>query len=746
MRPPRLASALLLLVVIVAYACRRDAVTAPRAHGLSFDVSSASSLIAFASNVDGRYHIYTVRPDGSSLTRLTSDSADDRYPAWSPDGRRIAFTSDRDTPRGDLYVMNADGSGATRLTNDAVASNPPRELSHPTWSPDGKQIVFSAAQGGFDGTNLFVINADGSGLTLLTQNPDYDENPSWSPDGARIVFDASRNLQPDGIYIMNRDGSAITEIVGSAQRLGGTEPSWSPDGTLIAAAGCSAAGICTMKPDGSAQTAINSAYPGASPSWAPSGQQIVFVSTRDGNNQLYVMGLDGSSPTRITNDAATDIEPSWQPASQTGGTPPGPYSIFDLGPGRPGDVNNSGQVAYTATMPDGSLRGLLWTDGDATNIGTLGGTNTVPLSINASAQIAGAGTDASGAWHEFLWTNGTLQDLGPGVAPPAIQLSDNFPDPDPALRVINDRGQVAWTGPVSTGVTHAFTWNGYAVQDLGALSGGSSSAAAINASGQVAGVSTDSSGVTHVVGWDTGTLYDLGTCPGSARVSIAGLNNHSQVLVNCLFFSSTGSIDSMNVDGYGYGQLWTLGTPPGQADAQPGGLTDSSAFFVNGFDFFGAPQYGQVFTWSNSSWTQVSARGTHAVAMNASGVVAGQVSYQPVHATVWDHGMTLTLGDLALYSSGNWSAAVTMNDSADVLGLSDNDVVLWKRGAVLAAARQRAPGTISAARVRVVQTSAARPVAPAIGPIPATRSLRHGPPKWQILMIGPNGKAKRPMK
>ena len=363
----------------------------------------------------------------------------------------------------------------------------------------------------------------------------------------------------------------------------------------------------------------------------------------------------------------------------------------------------------------------------------------------ASAQIAGVGTDANGAWHEFLWTNGTLQDLGPGVAPPRIDYSDSYPDPAPALKVINDRGQVAWTGPVFAGGTHAFTWDGYAVQDLGALPGGSSSAAVINASGQVAGVSTDSGGVTHVVGWDKGTLYDLGTCPDSAQVAIAGLNNQSQILMSCLFLSSAGSYDSVNVDGYGYGQLWSLGTPPGQPDAQPGGLTDNVTFFANGFNGFGSPQDGQLFTWSNSSWTQVAGFPAHAVAMNVSGVIAGQVSFAVPTATVWDNGTTWSLADLALYSSHNWSAAVTMNDSADVLGLSDDDVVLWRRGTVVAAARQRAPGTISAATVRVVNASPAQPAASAIGPNPAARAPRQGtPPKWQVLMVRTKGRANKP--
>jgi hypothetical protein len=193
----------------------------------------------------------------------------------------------------------------------------------------------------------------------------------------------------------------------------------------------------------------------------------------------------------------------------------------------------------------------------------------------------------------------------------------------------------------------------------------------------------------------------------------------------------------VNVDGYGYGQIWPLGTPPGVADAQSGGLTDSTTFFANGFNDFGSPQVGKLFTWWKSSWTQVADFPSHAVAMNASGVIAGQVGVFEPSARVWDHGTIWTLGNLALYPSHNWSVAITMNENADVLGWSDNDVVLWKRGTVVAAARQRKRGTISAATVRVVK-------APVIEPNLAERSPRQGPPpKWQVLMLGAKGRAKK---
>jgi probable HAF family extracellular repeat protein len=515
---------------------------------------------------------------------------------------------------------------------------------------------------------------------------------------------------------MNSDGTNQTQLPISAPF--DSPVAWAPDGHHVIATTDDAAGndLFLISVDGPlTATQLTSAPANFFPSFSPDGHSISFASTRSGSTQIWEMNADGSGQTQITHDSTNDAEPAWGASPQAAPTP-GPYTLIDLGFGGPGDINNNGST---------------------TDIGTLGGRSTVPVSINTTAQIAGAAKDATGAWREFLWTNGTMQDLGPGVGPPGTPYYDSYPAPNPALKIINDRGQVAWTGPVATGGTHAFTWNGYVVQDLGALPGGSSSAAVINASGQVAGVSTDSAGVSHVVGWDKGTLYDLGTCPDSARVTIAGLNNKSQVLMSCLFVSSSGSYDSLNVDGYGYGQLWPLGTPPGMPDAQPGGLSDAITFFVNGFNDWGSPQYGQIFTWSNSSWTQVTNWGVHAVAMNAPGAIAGQVLSVVPHAALWDHGTTSILGDLTLYSSHNWSVATTLSDSADVLGSSDNHVVLWKRGAVVAAAQQRTRGTISAAMVRVVK-------APTIGPNLVSRSQGQGPPpKWQVLMVGAKAKAKK---
>ena len=128
---------------------------------------------------DGNYEIYVMNADGSGQTRLTNNPADDDYPAWSPDGTKIAFTSDRDG-NDEIYVMNADGSGQTRLTNN------PADDQYPAWSPDGKKIAFDSDRDG--NYEIYVMNADGSGQTQLTNNPANDKYPAWSPDGKKIAF------------------------------------------------------------------------------------------------------------------------------------------------------------------------------------------------------------------------------------------------------------------------------------------------------------------------------------------------------------------------------------------------------------------------------------------------------------------------------------------------------------------------------------------------------------------------------
>ena len=177
-------------------------------------------LIAFESNRDGNFEIYTTNVDGGAVTRLTTHAAADRSPAWSPDGKRIAFLSDRDRkPDFDVYVMNADGTAVERLTTTG-------SYWAPQFAPDGRRL---AVQGGRD---IRVINLDDKAVKRLTYEPQNGMSPSWSPDGSRMAFASTRNGRLE-VFTMHADGSNQDVLV-SMPGASAMDPRWSPDGGRVA--------------------------------------------------------------------------------------------------------------------------------------------------------------------------------------------------------------------------------------------------------------------------------------------------------------------------------------------------------------------------------------------------------------------------------------------------------------------------------------------------------------------------------
>ena len=199
----------------------------------SGDHLESRTKITFESYRDGNMDIYVMNPDGSNQTRLTNNPAKDEYPSWSPDGKKIAFQTTRNEKE-DVYVMNSDGSSQTRLTDN------PAFDGCLSWSPDGNKIAFASIRDG--NFEIYVMNADGSEQTNLTNNPSFDMAPSWSPDGKKIAFYSLRKDVPDQkeygadgrwwyeynaeIYVMNADGSELTNITNNPAYDG--YPSWSP--------------------------------------------------------------------------------------------------------------------------------------------------------------------------------------------------------------------------------------------------------------------------------------------------------------------------------------------------------------------------------------------------------------------------------------------------------------------------------------------------------------------------------------
>src|SRR5262249_50374109 len=192
-------------------------------------VSRDGKKIALTRDIAGYAQVFVMDPHGGHVDRLTSGKANNGLPAWSPDGKRIAFATDRNSPdEGDeIYGMDADGSDVLPVTRNL----PLTQDAWPSGSPDGKRLAFARETGA--GTGIYVVNADGSGLHRVTREPNaVDTQPSWSPDGKVIVYESDLFMLPGQIFAMRADGSARRQLtdptVGASSR-----PTWSSDGRRI---------------------------------------------------------------------------------------------------------------------------------------------------------------------------------------------------------------------------------------------------------------------------------------------------------------------------------------------------------------------------------------------------------------------------------------------------------------------------------------------------------------------------------
>jgi Tol biopolymer transport system component len=192
--------------------------------------SPQGSLIAYASDDSRDYSpdigdpvgldLFVMSPDGTGKTQLTSCvmPGSNEYPAWSPDGSKIAFAND-EVGNYEIYVMNADASDRIRVTNN------PGKDTKPAWSSEGK-IAFVSDR---DGNNeIYVINPDGTGETRLTSDPGADDDPAWSPDGSRIAFTRAAPNHLSELYFMDKDGGQQTLLPLGDRALGVRCPAWRP--------------------------------------------------------------------------------------------------------------------------------------------------------------------------------------------------------------------------------------------------------------------------------------------------------------------------------------------------------------------------------------------------------------------------------------------------------------------------------------------------------------------------------------
>lgn len=300
-----------------------------------------TACVASGDAVDGEYcGIHIVNADGTGLTARSAISGRtewDASPAWSPNGKRIAFSSWRHcTAQGrqtranggdcqrEIYVMDADGSGIQRLT-DMEASDS-MAADYPAWSPDGATIAFTRTRFGtpFKST-IYLMNPDGSGLSpLFTSTVAAHGRPSWSPDGTRMAFTLLNGLEgsENGVYVTSENFTVVTRITTGLDGYA----SWSPTGNRIAfqrrhveLVPDSWHHIHVVDPDGSNETqlTIGSGSPALlnlTPSWSPDGTRIVFSHVIGTAREVHIVNPDGSGRHSLMAPVWTFANlPAWSP-------------------------------------------------------------------------------------------------------------------------------------------------------------------------------------------------------------------------------------------------------------------------------------------------------------------------------------------------------------------------------------------------------------------------------------------------
>ncbi|MBM3297087.1 MAG: Tol-Pal system beta propeller repeat protein TolB [Candidatus Aminicenantes bacterium] len=259
-----------------------------------------TSKIVFVSNRDENDELYMMDYDGANQTRLTFNAVRDYMPAWSADGRKIAYTSYKKDSAG-LYILDLDQGKYAAVSTRGVNFSP-------AFSPDGRKLAFCSTMDG--NSEIYVADADGRNIKRLTFSAGIDTAPAWSPTSREIAFTSDRGGTPQ-IYIMDAEGTNVRRV-----SFGGNyfdAPAWSPTGDRI---------VCVARVDNVFDLYVlnlrtrqftkltESNARNESPSWSPDGRHIVFASNLRGGSQIFSIDYDGTNLRALTSRGANKL-PDW---------------------------------------------------------------------------------------------------------------------------------------------------------------------------------------------------------------------------------------------------------------------------------------------------------------------------------------------------------------------------------------------------------------------------------------------------